>query len=1381
MPSSGDVTVVAPDGSETVFVSPSNGSCPSPDVGPGTAGTYCALAEVTSSLAYHSSTSSYTLVTHPSTTWSFDSSGRLTAVTDPNGAGDTVSYDSPSPGSGNCPSGAASCETVTAASGRTLTIAWFAGNDGGLVTSVTDTMGRTWTYGYDANANLTSVTDPLGRVTSYTYDTTNSNADLRHDMLTVTKPNGQPGGPDAGQETTNVYDSSGRDVTPIDATGHEATFDYSGMNPSNGDGTVVVTDANGNQDTYDFTGNVLTQKTVGASTTAYKDDTSTALTDQITVGNGNTTSTSYDSAANVLSQTDALGNTWTYSYNSFDEQTCAAAPEASSPCSALSPPPAIPAGTPTITPPSSVPPPYVTYSEYDTNGNPIWTSTGVYAPGSSTASYARTTYDLYAGESVTLDGTGESCDATPPSSELACATIDANGTVTQLGYDTEGDLTSSSTPDGNATSTAGTISTFAGGTVGTVLGTDVGQLPNNVTTETIAGTTYAYVADGPNSVIRRLNLSTGAEDVVAGHYSWGNGGVGGPATGAGLAGPAEAVVDSAGDVVIADGNNNVVDFVPAASGTYFGQTMTAGHLYRIAGNGTAGYSGDGGVGTSAELNWPASVAIDASGGIAIAEWGNNVIRYLAATSGTHFGQTMTANHIYTIVGDTTAGYSGDGSAATGAELNGPQAVAFDSSGDVAVADTNNNVVRFVPAASGTYFGQTMTADDIYTIVGDGTADYSGDGSAAAAAELNGPECVAFDAAGDLAIADTNNGFIRFVPVSAGTYYGQSMNADDIYSVAGTNSGWDTSNGVAATSAWVPNPYGVAVDAAGDLVIAWSEGIRVVAAHSGTIAGLPVTADDIYTIAGTPYAKYSGDGGPADQSELSSPQEVRVDAAGDVVISEVWNDTIRFVPASSGTFFGQAMIAGDIYTIAGSGMTAGYGGDGDPATSAELNQPNGAEIGPSGGLAIADSNNNVVRFVPATSGTYFGQSMTADDIYTVAGNGTAGYSDDGGAATSAELNFPTSVAIDASGGIAIVDWGNNVVRYLAATSGTHYGISMTAGHIYTIVGNGTGGYAGDGGTAASAELLGPQNVALDSAGDLIVTDAGNNVVRFVPVSSGTYYGQTMTADHIYTIASDPTYGINDATADAAGDLYMASADMVLFMPVASGTYYGQSMTADDIYTIAGQAWDSGYSGDGGPATSALLNWPQSAAPDPAGGFYVADTGNSMVRHVTVSNGIATTTRTYDADGELLTTVSPDGNQSGANAANYTTTNAYDADGEVTSTTLGASGATVTPRVTTNTYDADGNLISVKDPRGYTTTNTYDADDQKVLVTDPDGNETLTCYDGDGNVAETVPRRSASRPTRSPRLRARRATPPATASAWLRTRRPTPMTPTATRRR
>ena len=298
-----------------------------------------------------------------------------------------------------------------------------------------------------------------------------------------------------------------------------------------------------------------------------------------------------------------------------------------------------------------------------------------------------------------------------------------------------------------------------------------------------------------------------------------------------------------------------------------------------------------------------------------------------------------------------------------------------------------------------------------------------------------------------------------------------------------------------------------------------------------------------------------------------------------------------------------------------------------------------------------------------------------------------------------------------------------------------------------------GYSGNGASATSAELSGPLGVALDAAGDVVVADSSNSAVRFVPVASGTHYGQAMTSDDIYTIAGDGIAGdsgsggaassaelswsVNDATVDPAGDLYVtdSGSDVIRFVPVSSGTYYGQAMTSDDIYTVAGAGWGAdNFSGDGGAATSATLDWPASAAPDPAGGFYIADYYNNRIRHVTVS--FSTTIYTYDADGELLTTVSPDGNQSGANAANYTTTNAYDADGEVTSTTLGAAGSTVTPRVTTNTYDADGNLISVKDPRGYTTTNTYDADDQKVLVTDPDGNETLTCYDADGNVAETV---------------------------------------------
>ena len=411
----------------------------------------------------------------------------------------------------------------------------------------------------------------------------------------------------------------------------------------------------------------------------------------------------------------------------------------------------------------------------------------------------------------------------------------------------------------------------------------------------------------------------------------------------------------------------------------------AGDIYTVAGNGTAGYSGDGNPATSAELTGLCGVAIAPSGAIAIADTWNNVARFVPATSGTYFGRSMTAGDFYTVAGNGTAGYSGDGSAATGAELSGPGAIAVDASGDLAIADSNNNVIRFVPNTSGTYFGRSMTAGDIYTLAGNGTAGYMGDGASAASAELFGPGAVAFDASGDLAIAESINNIIRFVASSTGTHYGQSMSVGDIYTVAGNGTAGSSGNGSAATNAELDGPSGVAVDAAGDLVIAtWNDdAIRVVPASTGNLAGQSVTADDIYLIGGDGFATYSGNGGPASQAELAVPQQVRVDATGDVVITDAGNDAIRFVPATTGTYFGRSMTSGDMYTIAGN-RAGGDSGDSGPATSAELDNPNGAEIGPTGSLAIADTGNNVIRFVPATTGTYFGRSMTGDDIYTVAG-------------------------------------------------------------------------------------------------------------------------------------------------------------------------------------------------------------------------------------------------------------------------------------------------------------------------------------------------------------------------------------------------------------
>jgi hypothetical protein len=150
----------------------------------------------------------------------------------------------------------------------------------------------------------------------------------------------------------------------------------------------------------------------------------------------------------------------------------------------------------------------------------------------------------------------------------------------------------------------------------------------------------------------------------------------------------------------------------------------------------------------------------------------------------------------------------------------------------------------------------------------------------------------------------------------------------------------------------------------------------------------------------------------------------------------------------------------------------------------------------GNLLIPDSLNNRVRVVAVATGTFYGQKMTAGDIYTVAGNGTGGFSGDGGPAASAELFGPGGVTVDGAGNLLIADTFNERVRVVAAATGTFYGQKMTVGDIYTVAGGAKQGFSGDGGPATSAELYFPEGVAVDGAGDLLISDSGNNRVREV---------------------------------------------------------------------------------------------------------------------------------------------------------------------------------------------------------------------------------------------------------------------------------------------
>ena len=288
-----------------------------------------------------------------------------------------------------------------------------------------------------------------------------------------------------------------------------------------------------------------------------------------------------------------------------------------------------------------------------------------------------------------------------------------------------------------------------------------------------------------------------------------------------------------------------------------------------------------------------------------------------------------------------------------------------------------------------------------------------------------------------------------------------------------------------------------------------------------------------------------------------------DGAGNVLFADGLNNRVRVVAAATGTFYGQAMKAGDIYTIAGTG-TSGDSGDGGPATSAELSYPAGVGVDARGNVLIADSFNNQIRVVAAATGTFYGQAMTAGDIYTIAGNGTSGYSGDGGPATSAELQIRAAPTVDSAGNVIFADDWDSVVRVVAATSGTFYGVAMQAGDIYTVAGTGDFGLSGDGGPATSANLESPRSTAVDRSGNLLIADYDTNQVRLVPDHSGTFYGRAMEAGHIYTLA---------------------------------GTGQG------------------GFLGDGGPATSAQLLSPAAVAVDPAGDVLIADLGNTRIRQVT----------------------------------------------------------------------------------------------------------------------------------------------------------------------
>ncbi len=569
-----------------------------------------------------------------------------------------------------------------------------------------------------------------------------------------------------------------------------------------------------------------------------------------------------------------------------------------------------------------------------------------------------------------------------------------------------------------------------------------------------------YISDGGNNRIRKVGAD-GIIQTVAGTGVYGFSGDSGIATKAMLAIPSGLALDSAGNLFIADlGNSRIRKLTPA------------GIISTVAGTGNFIFSGDGGLATAAAIGEVRDVAVDSSGNLFFPDSTHHRIRKVSS-NGT----------ITTVAGNGTDGFFGDGGLATAGYLSGPRGVTVDDAGNLYVADYFNNRIRVVSGGI------------IQTIAGSRLYSFSGDGGPALAALLAHPTKAIVDTQGNIVIADTDNHRVRVVAKNG-----------IINTTAGSGSFRFSGDGAAASGALLNLPSAVGLDTQGNVIVAdggnqrirriSSDGVISTIGGSGvfgfsgdrgpaTAAALffpaGVTADDsgnvyfadgsgrirristdgrIDTVAGTGALGINGGlNGPAVQADLRAPKSVLFDAQKNLYIGE----SLGIKKVSP---------AGIITRVAGSLGT--LPGDGGPALAAGIGSVSAMSFDSGGNLYFTDSQNHRVRKITASG-----------IITTLAGTGAAGFSGDGGRAASAQVDSPSGIAIDAIGNVFFCDTSNHRVRRI--------GID---GILRTIAGTGVGGLSGDGAVATEASLNNPSSLALDAAGNLLVTDQSNHRIRMI---------------------------------------------------------------------------------------------------------------------------------------------------------------------------------------------------------------------------------------------------------------------------------------------
>lgn len=739
-------------------------------------------------------------------------------------------------------------------------------------------------------------------------------------------------------------------------------------------------------------------------------------------------------------------------------------------------------------------------------------------------------------------------------------------------------------PASAQTQAANTISTVAGGGLTPTTPT-LADLPGpTATIKNAAGT--LFIAAPYSSYI--YQLSSGSVFSVYAGFGYGGFNDDGksPAnTQLGFVG--SFATDSQGNLYFADFGNSRVRMVSASTGlvtTIAGQSEKCAHNYATC--------GDGGPATSALLNLPMGIAVDASGNIYIADSSNNRIRKVDAIS--HNISTVagaTVNNVDNACTNPTLA-CGDGGPATSANLDFPTGVAVDAAGNIYIADSGDHRVRVVDHVTGIisrYAGDGGACIDPLNLCGDGRA------ADAKGTHLRGPSSIALDASGNGFIADQLDHRIRRVDAATKI----------ITTVAGTGAQGASGDGGAATSANLNMPFGVYVDSSANIYISdtGNQRIRKVDATTGNIS----------LVAG---GGNGGDNGPATQATLAGPYSIMEDPSGNVYFTDTYNNRIR------------KLSNGVITTFAGTG-NAGYSGDLGPATSATFDGPSSIVRDSLGNFYVADENNLVVRKIDVS-----GNISLYAGIPNKSCTPTTAACGDGFDRLTATFASPQTLAIDPNNNnLYIADYFAHRVRMVNASTGT----------VTTAAGMGNFGNAGDNGLATAAHLNHPSGIVLDNAGKLYISDQYNNRIRVVkpcvnnPSSQCIYAFALNTAAHL---GGDGGPAINgsmwnplEITIDPAQNLYVSGGnDRVVQIIDAATQYWG---------TVAGnsnRASSGGFTGDGGPAQSARLANAGSSV-DGSGNLYIADQGNNRIRYVPLAPAITNTPKSLAFGNVMIGTTSP----------------------------------------------------------------------------------------------------------------------------------------------